>query len=207
MAADAKSAQDDLAFIRAIIDEPGSGLRTVGAIYMAAGIVYGLHCLIVAMHLSGFFALSDVMMAIVSWTPTVIFLGVCVFYVWKDRSIHIGSGIARRAVNAAFAGAGLANLVLAFVFALAAYRRNDFTLWLFFPVVMAALQGAIWYAVAIIRRRLWMGVVAAGWFLSAIILGLLVPMTTAYLWCLGAVLLLLMALPGHFMQRPEPNSA
>lgn len=206
MSQDVKSVQDDLAFVRSLIEETTPGFRTFGVIYMAAGLLYGAQCLVAAMQQSGMIDLSGIAQMISSVVPTVLFLIVCLISAWKDRANSFGTGVARRAVGAAFAGAGLANLVLAMVFGWIAWQKGDLNIWLFFPVVVCALQGAIWYAAAIIRRRLWMGIAAAGWFVSAAGLGLLLGYTSLYLWGLSAILFCLMAIPGYVMQRPETGA-
>ena len=53
---------------------------------------------------------------------------------------------------AVFASVGIANAVMAMVFGFAAYQRGDFSLYLFFPVVVCAFQGAVWCAIAMIQR-------------------------------------------------------
>ena len=47
--------------------------------------------------------------------------------------------------------------------------------------------------------------IAAGWYLSVLVLALLISMVWAYMLVLGAVLLLLMALPGWVLIRSASN--
>jgi hypothetical protein len=41
-------------------------------------------------------------------------------------------------------------------------RHHDFRYWLFHPAVVFVLQGAVWYVIFMLRKRLWMALVAAG---------------------------------------------
>jgi hypothetical protein len=138
---------------------------------------------------------------IAGWIPTIIFLIINFAFVWRDRENPFGNSVTKRAINAAFSGAGIANLILALVFGWVAYQAKNWTLWLLFPVVVCALQGAIWYASSIIRRSRWMEVVATGWFVSAAILGVFITNISAYHWGLTFALLICMALPGYIMLR------
>ncbi len=198
---DIQSAEDNLAFIRAIVDETTLDYRTFGIVYMSAGLIFGLQCLIFAIHLSNITNLPEIILMLNGWVPTVLFLFIIFFYVWRDRKSPFGNSVTKRAINAAFSGAGIANLILALVFGWVAYQLKSWSVWVLFPIVVCALQGAIWYATSIIRRSLWMGVVAAGWYASAAMLGAFFSNIIAYHWGLTFALLLCMALPGYIMLR------
>jgi hypothetical protein len=86
----------------------------------------------------------------------------------RHRPQAAGGGVASRAVNSAFAGAGIANLALILIFASAAARHHDFHYWLFHPAVVFVLQGAVWYVIFMLRKRMWMALVAAGWLVSGV---------------------------------------
>lgn len=133
--------------------------------------------------------------------PTVLFLLVLVTAGRADRGGGGAKGPVGRAINAAFSGTGLAILVLIVVFGVSAYRQGSITMWLYHPVVVCVLQGAVWYGAAVLRRRWWMGAVAAGWLLSGLLAGLLVENLEAYLLVLTVALFAFMAVPGYVLLR------
>lgn len=201
-----ETAQEDLAFMRALVSEDSGYERPFGVIYGAAGILYGLQCLVNGwMLMAGVNASSTVWMAL-GIVPTILFVAVIVVGLSRQRGQSaFGTGASKRAVNAAFAGGGIANIVLAGIFGWVAYMRGDWTLWFLFPVVVAALQGAAWCAAAITRRNMWSGVVAAAWFFATVVLGLLINDTHAYLTALGATMFVCMGLPGYLIVRSSAS--
>ncbi len=207
MTLNAETAQDDLAFMRALVSEDSGYERGFGLVYGAAGLLYGLQCLINGwMLMAAVTAPAAVWMA-VGTVPSILFMFVIIYNFWQRRDQPaFGTGASKRALNGAFAGGGLANLVLAAAFGWVAYSKRDWTIWFFYPVVVAALQGGLWYAATVIRRSFWTGVTAAGWFVAAIVLALLLDDTNAYITALGVVLLVLMAVPGYLIMRSSPDT-
>ena len=202
MAISKETAQEDLAFMRALVSEDSGYEKRFGLIYGAAGILYGLQCLINGwMLMAGINASSAVWIAL-GIIPTVLFILVMIAGLKNAQGEGaFGTGASKRAVNAMFAGGGIANIVLAAVFGWVAYVRGDWSLWFLFPAVVAALQGAAWCAAAITRRSAWSGMVAAAWFVATVMLGLLINDMHAYLTALGAVMFLCMGLPGYVIVR------
>jgi hypothetical protein len=60
-------------------------------------------------------------------------------------------------------------------------RNHDFRYWLFHPAVVFVLQGAVWYVIFMLRKRLWMALVAAGWLVSGVAMGMLIDRPDLYL--------------------------
>ncbi|HWT52464.1 MAG TPA: hypothetical protein VN113_09820 [Caulobacter sp.] len=116
-------------------------------------------------------------------------------------------GAANRAINAAFAGTGIANLALVLIFAAAASRHKDFHYWLFHPAVVFVLQGAVWYVIFMLRKRIWMLLVAAGWLASGVALGLLIDRADLYLLIASVGLFAFMMVPGFHMMRQALRAA
>ena len=204
---DAKTAHENLAFMRTVLDERSAGMRSGGLLYGAAGVLYGLQCSFQWLHAAEILPLHPVLSLVVGLLPTVVFLGLCGYVFWRERKSLTLKGAASRAVAAAFGGAGIANGVLALVFAMAAAARDDMTIWMFFPVVVCALQGAVWYTVAMVQRRWWMGAVAGGWYGTALILGLTVSSPATYLAVLGMAMFAFMAVPGFILIRLAGTTA
>ena len=199
MKLDSENAKEDLAFMRALVSETGGEGRSFGIIYLAAGLLYGLQCILNFVLLEGVIPPSQSLWLVVGILPTVLFLIVNFGFVWKERAKPFGVGANKRAINAAFAGGGLANLTLALIIGWVAYQRRDWAIWFLFPIVVCAFQGALWFAAAFIRRRMWYGITAIGWFISSVTLGLVLNQVSAYILSLGIILLVCMALPGYII--------
>ena len=203
-----KSVQDDLAFLRTIAEGgAGGGMGAAGsALYGSAGLLYGIQCLSYYVQEKGLIHLSPTANIAMAWAPTLIFLVLMTIVIILDRK-RPAVGVTNRAVNSAFAGAGLANLALVIVFASAAARNHDFRYWLFHPAVVFVLQGAAWYVVFVLRRRWWMLAVAAGWLASGVALGLLVQRSDLYLLVASFGLFAWMMIPGYAMMRQARRAA
>jgi hypothetical protein len=201
MTTDVDKAKEDLAFLRAIVEDQGGNNKSFGIVYGSAGALYGLQCVANWALLASDTPAPTIVWMLVGWLPTILFLAINFAFVWKDRKAPFGTGASRRALNAAFAGAGISNLILALIFGFIAYQRRDWSIWFLYPVVVCALQGAVWFMAAILFRRSWYGLSAAGWFVAAILLGMFIEQTHTYLLVLGLALFLLMGLPGYIMLR------
>ncbi|GHA93981.1 hypothetical protein GCM10009069_16370 [Algimonas arctica] len=187
--------------MRALVDDDGSHNRNFGFIYLIAGVLYGAQCLLNWALLVTDAQVSPLIWMLVGWLPTILFLIMIFQNSWQNLSNPYGKGTTKRAVGAAFTGAGIANLVLALIFGWVAFQKRDWSIWLLFPLVVCALQGAIWLATAILRRHIWHGITAIGWFVSAIVLGLFIDNIPAYVLALGVALFVCMALPGLLIFR------
>jgi len=199
---DRQQAHADLAFMKSLVEEGERSQLTSGSAFLAAGLLYGVQCLVQWAQIVGLTRFSDGLMLAFVVSVTVAFLAVLGVLIWRDRKV-VQRGVGTRALGAAFAGVGLANLVLCSVFGLLAWRRQDMGIWLLYPVALCAVMGAGWYVAAAMRRRLWLGLVSAGWFLTGVGLGLLISAEdlASYVLLIGAALLLLLALPGGVMVR------
>lgn len=196
-----KSVQDDLAFLRTVAEGGGGGMGVAGsALYGSAGVLYGIQCLSYYLQEIGIVRLSPTANIVMAWAPTVIFLVLMTIVIIIDRK-RPAVGVTSKAINSAFAGAGIANLALVLVFASAAARHQDFHYWLFHPAVVFVLQGAVWYVIFMLRRRMWMALVAVGWLVSGVAMGMLIERAELYLLIATLSLFLLMGVPGFGMMR------
>jgi hypothetical protein len=140
-----------------------------------------------------------------AWLPTLIFLVLMTIVIIIDRK-RPQVGVANRAVNAAFAGTGIANLALVLIFASAASRHHDFHYWLFHPaVVFVAGRGLVRQLHA--AQADLDALVAAGWLVSGVALGMLIERTDLYLLIASVGLFAFMAAPGFFMMRQAMRPA
>lgn len=127
MSDDIKTAQEDLAFIRSIVDEGGRGLRTGGIGLIGAGACFGTQTLIAWLEILGAISLPEGAHLYIALIAIVAFFVIIGIEVWKSRKEGIswsGGGVTSRAMGAAFSGAGIANAVLAAVFGYAAYSAG-----------------------------------------------------------------------------------
>lgn len=195
-------AEADLAFMRALVDGSRGNIGLSGATaYTAAGLLYGGQCLFHLVELVLRIRWPEALTLTVAIGVNVGLVAAIAWAVRRDRRSGFTGSTANRALNAAFGGAGLAALAMILVFAVNAVRRDDFTIWLFFPSVVFALQGACWFVAYMLRRTGWTLAVALGWFAAAVALGLSIAHAAAYLAVAAAALFLLMALPGRAMIR------
>jgi len=207
MNAELESARDDLAYMRSLVSGSAAMQSTIGEAFTWAGVLYGGQCILYwlqTLHLIPEDGLAALALAIV---PTIIFCVVLAVIIWKDRKKPSG-GVASRALGAVFQAAGIANLVLAVVFAYGATKAESFGLWLYHPIVVCMIQGVAWYVAWAIQRRAWLGLVAAGWFAATIALGIVLYIDIGtYLLVLGVALFVCMALPGWVIWRGANRAA
>jgi hypothetical protein len=200
MTAEFDQARDDLAFMRSLVSGGEKFQAAAGELFLWAGLLYGFQCVGQWLAYVGAFNLPPIGHLILGFGPTAVFLVVVAKVIWRERKAPKG-GPTTRALNAVFQGAGIANLVMALVFAYGAHRAQDFTVWLYHPVVVCMFQGVAWYVAWVIRKRAWLGAVSLGWFAVTVALGLAIGNTGAFLLIIAAALFALMAAPGYAMMR------
>ncbi len=132
--------------------------------------------------------------------PTLVVLALIAWLNWRRRRFNGVSTVAK-AVGAIFSAVGIANVVMVAVVGVQAWRMQSIQVWLIYPCIVMAFQGAAWMAAATLRRRGWMALVATGWFATAIAMGVFIPNWAAYLTVLFASFILFMVAPGYAMMR------
>jgi hypothetical protein len=202
MNAELESARGDLAYMRSLVGGTERMQKTIGEAFFWAGLLYGGQCLLHWLQTLGVAPSEGPLALAIVIAPTVIFVGVLVMIIIKDLKAPPG-GPASRALGAVFQGAGIANLVMAFVFAYGAQAFDAPGLWLYHPVVVCMFQGVAWFVASSVLRRRWLGFVAAGWFVATIALGVLMENIGAFVLVLAIALFLLMTLPGWVIWRGQ----
>lgn len=203
MSGEIDTARDDIVFLKALVTEGGQAQSSLGFLLFWAGLLYGVQALFYWGQEAGWFAWPQNLFGLLlTLAPTLIFLVLIGYVVWHDRK-QSQHGVATRALNAAFGGAGLASLTTATIFGYLAISRGEIFLWMFHPITIFVVQGTVWYIAFAIRRRVWLGLVSAGWHLSAVTMAVLLNkgMIAPLLIVIGLGLLLLMALPGWVLWR------
>lgn len=193
----------DLAFLRSIVQGGGDSRAslTMGVLYLASGLLYGLQCLVHIGQSWGVILWSGPVSLVFVTAVTVVFLMVVAWAVREDRKRVKASPIVTRTLNAAFSGAGMANLAIIIVFGFGAARDGDFAVWLYYPAMIFALQSAAWYVAWTLKKKGWMLAASLGGWATAVALGLLVRQPLIYLYVATAALFLLFAGPGWIITR------
>ena len=198
---DSQNVSANLAFVKALVSEGGRSQMSGGAAFLTGGLCYGAQCLLNWMDIKGWLPFRGTPLSLfIGIAPTIIFSIILTVILWGERK-NGQQGVATRALNAAFGSAGLANLFIMVVFAYNAYVEKSLMIWLFYPCMVCALQGAVWYVAYMIRKKAWLAFVSGGWFLTTLALGLTIRDTATYVLILGIALLVLMGGSGWYMMQ------
>lgn len=201
-----QSAQDDLAFLKSIVSS-GDGIQaSFGEAYLAAGLCYGLQAILSAGQMLNMLPNVPIWSLVIGVGPTAVFLAILAWVLVRARRAP-ATGVVGRAIAAGFGGVGTANLVLVIVIGWIAARQHSLATWLIYPCTVFVLQGAAWMIAYTLRRRAWLGLVAAGWFVTAIAMGFSVQSLGYFILWLGLGFLVLMVIPGAVMIRLARKSA
>jgi hypothetical protein len=202
MSGKTQNLEDDLAFMRQLAEGGGVSVQwsKFALSYLSAGAIYSAEMLFHLGQNLGWIRLAPLPSLVISLSFTAVFLVVLGVILWTHRA-QGSPGLANRAVALAFGAAGITNLAMVTVFGVTAGRHQSLTIWLLYPTLVFALQGAAWYIAAGLQRRAWMGAISAGWFTASVALGLSVDAPIRYLAVSGLALFGLMAVPGALLLR------
>jgi len=197
------SAEEDLAFMRSIVEGGGRPPMTLAVCYLAGGLLYGLQCLFHVGQATGLIRWPDLANLVFVVGISATFLSILTWAILKDRKTGGSSRgpMATRTLNAAFSATGMANCAVIIVFGVGAWRDQDFAIWLYYAAIVFALQAAAWYMAWTLKRKGWMLATALGGWVTAVALGVLVREPFLYLGVCTVALFLLFALPGWILFR------
>ena len=197
------SPQDDLAFMRSIVEGGGRTSMTLAICYLAGGLLYGLQCLFHIGQVTGLIRWPELANLIFVVMITVSFLAVLTWAILKDRRDGPPNRgpLATRSLNAAFSATGMANSAVIIVFGVGAIRDQDFAIWLYYAAIVFALQAAAWFMAWTLKKKGWMLATALGGWVTAVALGVLVREPLWYLGVCTVALFALFALPGWILFR------
>lgn len=194
--------EEDLAFMRSIAE--GGTPRasyTAGMVYLSSGVLYGIQCLfhigqiLGVVRVPGWASLTFVTVILVAT------IGCMVWATIRDQREGIKAFGNTKAMGAALNATGVANLAFLIIFAVNAVRMESFAIWLLYPAVVFAVQGAAWFIAWQLKRHVWMLLTSIGGLVTSVALGLLIHNSFLYLCVCTAALFLLFALPGWIMVR------
>lgn len=195
------SPEDDLAFLRAIVEGGGRPPMTLAVCYLAGGLLYGLQCLFHVGQATGVIRWPDLANLAVVVGISGTFLAILTWAILRDRKdggAHRGPA-ASRTLSAAFSATGMANLAVIIVFGVGAWRDGDFAIWLYYASIVFALQAAAWFVAWTLKKKGWMLATALGGWVTAVALGITVREPMIYLGICTVALFLLFALPGWIL--------
>ncbi|MEO8115745.1 MAG: hypothetical protein ABI655_15255 [Phenylobacterium sp.] len=203
------SVHDDLAFLRTLAQD-GEGFqnyqRMFGEIYFAAGLCYSVQMLLHGGQAFGWIVGSGPIALAIGIGPTVVFL-ILLLWLRGGRGQPAPSGVVARAVGAVFAAVGLTNLALILIIGGIAWRQHSLLIWLIYPCVVMVLQGLAWLVVFMLRRRAWLGVVAAGWFATGLAMAAAIPQPSYFIIAAGVGMFAFMLVPGAVLMRLTRRTA
>ncbi|WP_158916042.1 hypothetical protein [Caulobacter sp. S45] len=206
MVHDVQAIREDLAFMRALAQEGRRAPLLIGRSLLVAGLVFALASLVC-------WAIAARMLALPQWSQIwvwVVAVGLYVPYAWfracqRDGIRPGATAVTNRAVQAVWRGLGYAMLALFAAFWIVAVETRSYAVFDIYPSVMIAFYGAAWTVAAAMSELKWIGRVAAGCFLAAVVIGFAAPSLLAFP-ATALALLLLVALPGWLLMRGEPSN-
>ncbi len=200
------SIQDDISYMRRLAETGRRGPILGGAFLAAAGVVFGITCIIDWCARSG-------LLPIGGWGLHYLWLGAFALFavVWVVLFLRLRSGPGKSAStsNTAFSASWSAIAIGVFV-ALAAVEivanvlKAPIILNAFVPMIFV-FYGIAWFSSALTAKQPWMYWPAAGSFLLCLVMAALAqnPLQTAVM---GLGLILLLTLPGLKMMASEAKS-
>jgi hypothetical protein len=191
-----EAARNDLAFMKAVVEDRGPLPALFGAHMLAPGLIYGANFILIWAiwaHLVPWpHAWRDW-----TWAPGAIVYAPIVTMLSR-RKIGLGpSGRTFAAAGAAFALMVWATLA---VIATAQAASGDPAVWMLWPPMVFVLYGGAWSVVCMVRRTVLNGLVALGCFATAVTAAACMKAPEAWL-VLGAGALLFVAGPGAAIIR------
>jgi hypothetical protein len=199
MTIDRTTAQEDLAFLRRLIpaEVDAETQRRFGRIYAVWGGAFAAPLFVQWLAMIGLIGLPDWYWTAASVAITLVLV---VFTILVGRRDGPALGVQARAWRSVFAGVGWANVAVLVALVLVANSLKDGRVMMIHGVVVFAFQGAAWYLVWALRKVVWTGVVAGGWYLFAVGLGATLP-GPSFVLLAAMGLFLLMVVPGVIMMR------
>lgn len=197
----AHDARDDLAFMRSIVAGGEDSMRLFGLVYFAAGLCYGIQILMNGMRILGWVPGGSAMDLAIGILPTIAFLLILLLLIVRDRGRSRLESSTSRAIGLVFACVGITNLALVAAIGIVAWQWQSMATWMIYPCVVMILQGMAWMFAWALRRRTWLGAIAAGWFATGVGTAAALAVGSAgwYLTILGIGLFAFMTAPGLYL--------
>ncbi len=199
-----RAARDDLAFLKAVAEDRGPLPAILGMHLLAVGAAFAPDLVLVWAIFTGRVAWPE-NLAWATWLPGVA-LWLPAYLVLQIRSHGRGGfGPSARVFAAAWGAMGLMTAATLLLFATAQTATGEayFALW---PAFGFVLWGGAWSVVAIIRKRVWLGLIALASFAFGV--GCAALLKSPEVWLvMAAGLGLVFALPGAVILRQASRAA
>jgi hypothetical protein len=192
-----RSAREDLAFLKAVVEDRGPLPSVFGAHLLAIGLSYGANLLYIWAARAGYAPWPEAWMNW-AWVPgTIPYLPVVLLLVIRGRRQVLGP--TARVFGAAWIAMAAMTVSIVLVMMTASTRtgRQFHDVW---PPIAFALYGGSWTVVGLIRRTLPDLVIAVGCFATAVVAAAFIGGPQVWL-ALGVGLLLFLAAPGAIIMR------
>lgn len=196
--------KDDIAFMRALAQEGSAAPLLFGGVIVAAGLIFG------AGAIGHWLIASDILRVspwffMVNWLGAAAVFGVALALLLRRAKGRPGfSSGGNKATGAAWAGVGLAIVVMWVGMTAIGLVTGDWAVMNVFPVLIFALYGAAWFVAAEMSGKRWLRLVAFGSFAAAVGMGVLTGHPLQMIGYAGC-LMLLAVLPGLILMRQEPS--
>ena len=202
-----KAIQDDIAFLKSLVDEGGGTARTGGRIIATAGVVYGVAAIVHWLVQTGRIVPSG---PIGEWAFPIIWSGAsivffAILFTLKSRS-DAPRASGARASGVAWTGVGWTIFAMAASMAIVCWRAHSAVPTLLFPSLILGLYGLGWMVAAAVARKSWIWLTAIGSYLMALVLAWF-SVTDSMMLIYAAALALLAVAPGVVMMRQSDRPA
>jgi hypothetical protein len=190
--------RDDLAFLRDLTEDAGSGFGREAVVMIGVGVIFGVIDFVYWLIFSGRLATPP-------WVGAWLWaFGLVLFFVtlpFVRARLPAPTGTAARATAAAWGGIGMSLLAAGLGLLLGAWRTGlpNLVLWVF-PTVLFTLYGAAWVVAFAAKRKAWFAGVALACFVEAVAVGALMGSPDQFL-ALSLGLFALLAAPGFAVLR------
>jgi hypothetical protein len=198
-----QSVHDDIAYMKALVQEGRQAPLLAGPIMVAAAVVFGLASI-------GQWALASGLVELSPWAPlwlwvaaAIIFTLDLIFLLNRMKAKPGYSSVGNQAVGAAWTGVGFGIFVTWLALMVIGFKTGDWFLMNLMPTIVVVAYGSAWMVAAFMSRARWMMGVALTSYAGAVVLAWFAGDQAIYL--VHAILLLLVAfIPGLILMRQEP---
>lgn len=201
MAQDIDEAREDLAFMRALVNDQDPLPATFGGHLLAPGLLYGLGTLPVWGILTGYLDLDRAWLHWIWLPPSLLYLPILIWLIRRGRSDTWGPS--RRLFIAIWSAVGTMGGVTLACLVLATFKIGGYFM-LLWPPLALLLWGGGWLAISKVRRQPLYGWLAAGCFATAALAAWLIRAPEQWL-VMSLAMLLCIAGPGFFIMLLSRN--
>jgi hypothetical protein len=201
-----QSMRSDIAYLKELaVDGQQGGSKVGGAILASAGVCYAAAALLHWAMVTGRLALSPNAPPFIWLGATMVFL-IFVFAAKTRWGAAVNRGPVNRANRTVWIGVGLGIGSVAVAYFMAAYSTGDWIIMNLMASTVLAFYGAAWLVTAAMNNARAPGLLAAGCFIAAALIGLLVNSPNLLLAYAGALVLYAL-IPGLLYMRKGRSAA